>query len=121
MLPAVASSIAGSQDTIVARSTAPGRSAIAVIRVSGRAAFDLAGKLITPWPIEPRRATLCRILDEHGCTIDHGVVTVFACPDSFTGEDIVEVSTHGGNYVSVRLISGFVSVGAREAQPGDCS
>jgi len=119
MLPAVASSIAGSQDTIVARSTAPGRAAIAVIRASGRTAFDLASKLITPWPIEPRRATLCRILDEHGRMIDHGVVTAFACPDSFTGEDIVEVSTHGGNYISVRLISSFVSVGAREAQPGE--
>ena len=116
---AVASSLAGSQDTIIALSTPPGRSAIAVVRMSGRKAFDLPGTLIKPWPLEPRRATLCRILDEQEHTIDQALVTTFVHPDSFTGEDIVEVATHGGHYSPARLINALISKGARAAMPGE--
>ena len=117
--PEVRSSLAGAQDTIAALATAPGRSAIAVIRISGRHAFKLSGNLVTTWPTEARRATLCRISDQSGETIDHGLVTIFPGPDSFTGEDTVEVSTHGGNYVAARLINALIALGAREATPGE--
>ena len=117
--PAVAPSLAGAQDTIVALATAPGRSAIAVTRISGARAFEIATRLVNPWPIEIRHVTLCRISDETGNSIDHGLVTAFSSPDSFTGEDIVEVSTHGGNYVAARLINALISLGAREAKPGE--
>lgn len=115
----LAQSITGGQDTIVAPATARGRSAIAVTRVSGCEAFHFAGRILSPWPLEPRRATLCRIMDDSGEAVDHGLVTVFPGPDSFTGEDIVEISTHGGNYVTARVISALVSLGAREASAGE--
>lgn len=118
-VPAVGSSLAGADDTIVALATAPGRAAIAVTRISGANAFDLGGRLFSCWPIEARRATLCRISDEAGEIIDHGLVTTFHGPDSFTGEDIVEVSTHGGSYVAVRLVNALIALGAREATAGE--
>jgi tRNA modification GTPase len=114
-----ASSLAGAQDTIVALATASGRSAIAVTRISGPGALKFSARLIKPWPIEARHVTLCRIFDESGERIDQGLVTSFPSPDSFTGDDIVEVSTHGGSYVAARLISALISLGAREAKPGE--
>lgn len=114
-----AASLAGAQDTIVALATAPGRSAIAVTRISGPGALELSSRLVSSWPIETRRVTLCRIFDEFGETIDQGLVTSFLSPDSFTGEDIVEISTHGGSYVTARLINALISLGAREASPGE--
>jgi tRNA modification GTPase len=117
--PAVASSLAGAQDTIVALATAPGRSAIAVIRISGLKAWELATRLVNPWPNKARCVTLCRISDESGDPIDRGLVTVFPGPDSFTGEDIVEVSTHGGSYVAAKLIKALIALGAREAKAGE--
>jgi len=118
---AVASSIAGAQDTITALATAPGRSAIAVVRVSGSRAFDVCRSLVNPWPASVRQATLSRISDESGQPIDQAIVTVFSGPDSFTGEDIVEISTHGGYYITTRLIEALISHGVREARPGEFS
>lgn len=117
--PAVGSSIAGAEATIVALATAPGRSAIAVTRISGASALDVAGSVVNPWPLEPRRTTLCRISDASGEVIDHGLVTVFVAPDSFTGENTVELSTHGGSYVAARLINALIALGAREARAGE--
>lgn len=117
--PAVASSLAGAEDTIVALATSPGRSAIAVTRISGPGSLSLAGRVVAPWPIEARRVVLCRISDNSGDTIDHGLVTAFFSPDSFTGEDTVEFSTHGGSYVAARLINALIALGAREAKPGE--
>jgi tRNA modification GTPase len=117
--PAVASSLAGSQDTIVALSTPPGRSAIAVVRMSGLHAFQIAERLVTPWPLKFRRATLCKLADERSRLIDHCLVTAFLHPDSFTGEDTVEIATHGGHYVPVRLIQACLSSGARPAERGE--
>jgi tRNA modification GTPase len=119
LAPAVNSSLAGAEDTIVALATSPGRSAIAVTRISGPNALILAGHLVSPWPIEARRVGLCRISDTSGETIDHGLVTAFSSPDSFTGEDTVELSTHGGSYVAARLINALISLGAREAKAGE--
>jgi len=116
---ALVASLAGAQDTIVALGTATGRSAIAVTRISGPRAFELASVLVSPWPIDARRVTLCRICDESKQTIDHGLVTAFPGPDSFSGEDTVELSTHGGNYVATRLISALMALGARQAKAGE--
>lgn len=117
--PTIGQSISGSRDTIVACATAPGRSAIAVSRLSGSEAFGFARQIIDPWPLEARRATLCKISDDLGQTVDYGLVTVFPDPDSFTGEDVVEISTHGGNYVIARVIRALISLGAREAKAGE--
>ena len=115
-------SIAGGQDTIAALATAPGRGAISVVRMSGSAALEIASRVIDPWPVEPRRATLCRITDgNRSRVLDQALVTIFVAPDSFTGENLVEISGHGGNYVPAVLLSTLISCGARPAEPGEFS
>jgi len=110
----------GEDDTIVALSTVPGRSAIAVVRLSGSAAFSIASGIVKPWPLEPRVASLCRIYDPlDQSLIDQPVVTAFAGPRSYTGEDTVELSTHGGHAVPQAVLRAFLHAGAREAQPGE--
>lgn len=112
--------IAGGEDTIVALATPPGRGAISIVRMSGPAAFDIAAKVVRPWPVEPRRATLCRITDDSR-VLDQALVTVFVAPDSFTGENLVEISGHGGHYVPAVLLASLISSGARPAEPGEFS
>ena len=87
--------------------------------MSGEHAFQVAESLVTPWPLKIRRATLCRIVDEELRLIDNCLVTVFVHPDSFTGEDTVEIATHGGNYIPVRLVQACIANGARSALPGE--
>src|SRR5689334_12365548 len=103
-------------DTIVALSTPPGRGAIAVVRLSGSTALSIAGKIVTPWPLSPRRAVLCRLDDpEDQSLIDRSVVSVFPAPHSYTGEDIVEFATHGGHAVPEAVVAVLLRAGAREA------
>jgi tRNA modification GTPase len=110
----------GEDDTIVALSTAPGRSAIAVVRLSGPAAFSVAEKVVEPWPLEPRRAVLCRVSDATDQSlIDQAVVTSFPGPRSYTGDNTVEFSTHGGHAVPAALVGALLRAGAREALPGE--
>jgi tRNA modification GTPase len=116
--PALAQSLAG--DTIAALATPPGRGAIAVVRMSGRGAYEIASRIVTPWPIEARRATLCRIFSpEHGHVLDQALVTSFVAPDSFTGEDLIEISGHGGHYVPALLLETLITCGARQALAGE--
>ena len=115
-------SLYGGQDTIAALATPPGRGAISIVRMSGRDALIIAAKMIDPWPLEPRRATLCRIVDaDRSRVLDQALVTVFVAPDSFTGENLVEISGHGGHYVPAILLQMAISLGARAAEPGEFS
>lgn len=116
--PSLRQSLAGGTDTIVALGTAPGKSAIAVVRLSGEKAIDIAAKHVNPWPIRAREARLCTVHDGDRI-LDQAVVTVYIAPQSFTGEDIVEISTHGGYAVPASVISVLISAGAREALPGE--
>jgi len=84
------------RDTIVAVSTAPGRGAIAVVRLSGTAAERICRRVVSPgrgWPLVPRQATRCAIhaCDDRHTPIDDGLVTVFPAPGSYTGETVVEL------------------------------
>jgi tRNA modification GTPase len=107
-------------DTIAAIATAPGRSAVATIRVSGSAAFAIGAACITPWPIAPRRATLVAVrAHDTGETVDQALATMFPAPRSFTGEDVLEVSTHGGAIAPANVLRAFVRAGARPAEPGE--
>lgn len=106
------------EDTIVAIATPPGRGAIAVVRLSGATAFEIARRHIAPWPAKPRAATLCEITDQTG-QLDQGLVTLFPGPDSFTGENVVEVSTHGGYIVPLSVAAAFIRSGARQAAAGE--
>jgi tRNA modification GTPase len=116
----VAKLLPSEDETIVAVSTAPGKAGIAVVRLSGSLAFALAEKIIHPWPTRPRTATLCRIADPiDDSLIDTGLVTTFPAPRSYTGDDTVELSIHGGIAVSDALISALIGIGARQARAGE--
>lgn len=114
----VGQSIAGAGDTIIALGTPPGRSAIAIVRLSGQDAIGIAAKHVDPWPVRTREASLCTVQD-NGRILDQSIVTVYKAPHSFTGEDIVEISTHGGHVVPASVIAALIGSGAREAFPGE--
>ena len=112
--------LVGGDDTIVAIATPPGRGALAIVRVSGPRAFDLAARLISPWPPPPRTARLCALRDaERGELLDRPVVTTFEAPRSYTGEHVVEIATHGGYVIPATVARAFIALGAREALPGE--
>ncbi len=108
-------------DTIVASATAPGRGAIALVRLSGTTATAVARRVVSPWPQEVRVATLATVHspDEPAQVIDHGLVTRFEAPHSYTGEDAVEFAVHGGALVSALVVAACVEAGARPALPGE--
>ncbi len=107
-------------DPIVALATPPGRAALAVVRLSGEGAFKVAEGVITGFRAVPaRRATLATFHDATSAAIDRGLYTVFPAPASYTGEDLVEFSCHGGLVVPTRLIAALQAAGARPAHPGE--
>jgi tRNA modification GTPase len=107
-------------DPIAALATPPGRSALAVVRLSGRGAFDVARQVVASFrPDPPRHVTLATFQSPDGTPIDRGVYTVFPEPASYTGEDMVELSCHGGLAVPSRLLAALCSAGARPAHPGE--
>jgi tRNA modification GTPase len=107
-------------DPIVALATPPGRSALAVIRVSGNGAFAVASKVIRGFSPEPaRRATLAGFEGVDGQLIDRGIYIAYPGPHSYTGEDLVELSCHGGLQVPSRLLGALHVAGARPAAPGE--
>jgi tRNA modification GTPase len=107
-------------DTIVARSTPPGRGAMAVIRLSGGDAGRILEDLtLAPLP-PPRRAELRALRSPSGGhALDHALVTFFPAPGSYTGEDVVEISTHGGVLVPELVLGACEALGARRATAGE--
>jgi tRNA modification GTPase len=109
-------------DPIAALATPPGRSAIALIRLSGRGALEIARRILR-WPsdrpIPGRTLSLATFHDPVGDPIDRGLVSFFPGPDSYTGDDLVEFSTHGGLLVPAQLLAALEAAGARQAQPGE--
>ena len=113
-------SLPGADDTIAAIATAPGRGALATVRVSGADAHGIARRVLTPWPEAERVATLARCRHPRtGERLDQAVVTVYAAPRSFTGEPMVELSTHGGHLVPATVLAALLAAGARQALPGE--
>lgn len=112
-------------DVIVARSTASGPAALAIVRLDGCGAGDVARRLFHPagaaHPVDhPRRAVFGRWLDPaSGEAIDEGLTLFFAAPASYTGNDLVEFHCHGGPIPSARLIEASLALGARLAEPGE--
>ena len=109
----------GDGRTIIAIATPIGRGALAIVRASGPAVQALAEKLLDPAPTTPRHATRCRVHDASGTTIDEVIATLFTAPHSFTGEDLLEISTHGGLVVPAAVLAAGIHAGAREAHPGE--
>ena len=110
-------------DTIAAPATPTGRSAIAIVRVSGPDAQRLALALLArSEPLEPRRATIGTVhVTRHGerIAIDEAVVTFFPAPRSFTTEDLVEIAVHGSPVLVEGVLLELVTRGARLAERGE--
>jgi tRNA modification GTPase len=92
--------------------------ALALVRVSGAGAFEIAQRHVSPWPSESRVAQLSTI-HQSGEVLDRALVTLFPGPNSFTGDDTVEISTHGGYLVPGSIVAALISSGARQALPGE--
>ncbi|MDE6271116.1 MAG: tRNA uridine-5-carboxymethylaminomethyl(34) synthesis GTPase MnmE, partial [Muribaculaceae bacterium] len=110
-------------DTICAISTPPGVGGIAVARVSGPEAIIICEKI---WKAHKRLldapSHTCRVgavTDSKGAELDQAVATVFRAPHSFTGQDTVEISVHGSQWVQQELITALIGAGARLAEPGE--
>lgn len=110
-------------DTIVAIATPPGRSAIGVVRLSGRRAAAISQSLLGGLRLEPRRATHCQVavqgvsVADQGC--DEAVAVWFPAPRSYTGEDVVEISLHGNPLLLEGVVRSAVAAGARLARRGE--
>ena len=105
-------------DTIAALATAAGVGAIAIVRVSGPAARNIA-RALTGLDPRPREAAPCSFTDADGEPLDRGLVLFFPGPRSFTGEDVVELHCHGGRIVSDALLAAAYARGARPAEAGE--
>jgi tRNA modification GTPase len=105
-------------ETIAAVSTPAGRGGIGVVRVSGRAARDVAIAVVGRVP-QARHAALCDFRDSAGELIDRGIALFFPAPHSYTGEDVLELQGHGGPLVVQQLLARCLEAGARVAEPGE--
>jgi tRNA modification GTPase len=106
-------------DTIAAIATAPGRGAVAMLRVSGPRAREMAGR-VAAVPDVPRVQRLSALRHpDTGELLDRGLVTFFAGPRSYTGEDTVEIATHGGPLAPQLVLDALLAAGCRPAEPGE--
>ena len=109
-----------SQDTIAAQATAPGRGGVGIIRVSGPLARAIAKEVLQREPA-PRYAHYGNFYAADGQSIDQGIGLYFPGPNSFTGEDVLELQAHGGPVVMDFILQRVITLGARPARPGEFS
>ena len=112
--------MAVSSETICAVATPSGRGGISVIRISGASAYQVAENL-TSLKLLPRHAHYGAFYSASGEVIDSGISLFFPGPDSFTGEDVVEIQAHGGPFVVDMLLQEILSQSVRLANPGEFS
>lgn len=111
-------------DTICALSTPPGMGAIAVIRVSGSHAFEVVSSLFrnsSKFLEQPANYAKFLSIYDSDRLIDQTVVVKFVAPHSYTGEDLVEISCHGSQYIQQKILELLLKNGARMANPGEFS
>ena len=109
-------------DTICAVSTPQGRGGIAVIRVSGPQALDIVGQRWQGKPLADmmtHTVHLGHLTDSKGDILDQAVLTVFKAPNSFTGEDVVELACHGSTWIQQQVIQTLIDAGCRHATAGE--
>ncbi|MGE0738610.1 tRNA uridine-5-carboxymethylaminomethyl(34) synthesis GTPase MnmE [Sulfurimonas sp.] len=109
------------EDTISAVATANGIGSIAIIRISGDRALEIAKKLTRKQTFSPRYATLTNIYNSGDELIDEAIVIYFQAPFSFTAEDVVEIQCHGGFIVAQSILKATLFYGARLAEAGEFS
>ncbi|WP_413700830.1 tRNA uridine-5-carboxymethylaminomethyl(34) synthesis GTPase MnmE [Psychromonas sp. KJ10-10] len=108
-------------DTIVAQATATGRGGVGIIRVSGPDAETVAKVILGKVP-KVRYAEYLPFNDQHGDVLDQGIALLFKAPNSFTGEDVLELQGHGGPMVMDMLIKAILTIkNMRSANPGEFS
>ncbi|MFZ1731865.1 MAG: tRNA uridine-5-carboxymethylaminomethyl(34) synthesis GTPase MnmE [Bacteroidota bacterium] len=113
---------AAAADTIAAIATPPGTAGLAVIRVSGASAAALAASVfpdVDLRKVDSHTVHYGRLVDREGALIDEVLVTVFRAPRSYTAEDCVEISCHGGAVVTKRVLQCLLATGMRHAEPGE--
>ena len=108
------------RDTICALATPPGRGGVGIIRVSGTGAVDIAHAVLGYTP-QVRNAHYGPFLDADQQPLDEGIALFFANPNSFTGEDVLELQGHGGPVILDLLLQRAMELGARLARPGEFS
>lgn len=118
--PAVTAARNSYSSTIAAISTPPGRGGVGLIRLSGPSARQISAGLLEQIPDwNPRYAHRIVVLGEDGNKLDDGLATWFQAPNSYTGEDVVELSLHGSPVVLRAVLERALSLGARLAEPGE--
>ncbi len=110
----------GAQDTICALASGTLPSAIAVVRISGPAVYEIGALLLSDGLPPARRGTLARLSDRDGNLVDEGLVLFSPAPNSYTGEDTLELYLHGGRAVIEHALAALTSMtGVRLAEPGE--
>ena len=109
------------RDTVYALSSSPGRSALSIIRITGENAFFVLEKItkIKKKKIKHQTSFPCSIFNINNELIDTAVTTFYCSPNSYTGEDLVEITTHGNPIIIDRLFNTLKNVGLRLANPGE--
>lgn len=108
------------QDTIAAIATPPGRGGVGIIRVSGKLAETVAQKIVKK-SLTVREATYLPFFDQQDTVLDEGIAIYFKAPNSFTGEDVLELQGHGGPVILDLLLKEILKLGVRLARPGEFS
>ena len=108
------------KDTVVAQATPPGHGGVAIVRISGPRVPEMMIQLLGR-ALPPRHAVYLPFQDNNEHMIDAGLALYFPAPNSFTGEDVLELHAHGGPVVVDLLVQRILTLGARVAQPGEFS
>lgn len=109
------------EDTIAAIATPPGIGGVGIIRISGMLAQSIAKKILKKSGFIPNKAVYTDFLSANNEIIDSGIVIFFQSPQSFTGEDVIELQGHGGPVILNILLRRVLELGARIAEPGEFS
>ena len=109
-------------DTICAISTAMSASAINIIRISGNDSIEIVNRILFGLNLYEKRGNTIShafIKGENGVLVDEVLVSLFRSPKSYTKEDLIEINTHGGGYVTTQVLELLLKNGARLAEPGE--
>ena len=118
-------SLTSFHDTIAAIATAEGRSALAIVRISGADAIRILSKIVREpealWAARGGSSIYTTIQNTHVTHIDDVVIHLFRAPRSFTGEDLCEITCHGSPVIAQQILQLLIANGARQAEPGEFS